>query len=323
MNAMSKEARRMIQDAAPRSKAFRHIVEPLRALRGIISVAQISITQRRNPGLAQICEVILAMLEKIAARPKIGTWICILALSTLGLAISTARASAQADAGPQAGATPSDSPSSSSNSQAAPQIGGHPSLAGNWTLNKDQSDDPREKMREAMGGGSGGGRGGNGGGNGGGGGFGNGGGGRRGGGGGGRGQGDMLADFSQLTIVQTATSAKVTGSSGRLLAIYDSSNTSAPANSAGAANSSNDSSDSGDSGRGGRQMEPAPATWQGAQLVAVTEGRRGGSTSRTYELSPDGKQLYVTTKMDNPRFQQPVTFRFVYDAASATGGGNQ
>ena len=256
------------------------------------------------------------MHEKSAVFLKSRIWICILVFSTLGLTFSAGRAAAQADAGPQAGATLSDSPASSSTSQAPPQIGDHPSLAGNWTLNKDQSDDPREKMREAMGGGGGGGRGGYGGA--GGGGMGSG--GRRG--GGGQGQGDMLADFSQLTIVETPTSAKVTGSSGRMLAIYDSSNPSASVNSSRAGNS-NDSGDSGDSGRGGRQMEPASASWQGTQLVAATRGRRGGSTTRTYELSADGKQLYVTTKMDNPRLQQPVTFRFVYDAASANGGGSQ
>jgi len=262
------------------------------------------------------------MLEKIAVRPKIRTWICIFALSTLGFALSAGRAAAQADAGPQAGATPSDSPASPSNSQAGPQIGGHPSLAGNWTLNKDQSDDAREKMREAMGAstnGAGGGRGGYGGG--GGEGMGGGGGSRRG--GGGQGQGNMLADFSQLTIVQTPTSAKITGYSGHLLAIYDSSNASASANSSNAGNSNGDSSGSEGSERGGRQIEPASASWQGNQLVAVTQGRRGGSTTRTYELSPDGKQLYVTTKMENPRLQQPVTYRFVYDAATASGGGSQ
>ena len=249
------------------------------------------------------------MSEKIAAPMKIRTCICILAISALGLTLSAGRAAAQADAGPQAGAAPSDSPASSSNSQAAPQIGGHPNLAGNWTLNKDQSDDAREKMREAMGG-SGGGRGG-------GGGFGGGGGGGRRG-GGGRGQGGMLADYSQLTIAQTPTSAKVTGSSGALLAVYDSSKSGDSTGSS----SSPDSDDSGGNERG-REMAPAAASWQGNQLVAVTQGRRGGSTTRTYELSPDGKQLYVTTKVDNPRLQQPVTFRFVYDAASASGGGSQ
>jgi len=110
-----------------------------------------------------------------------------------------------------------------------------------------------------------------------------------------------MNEFSQLTIEQTATSAKVTGSSARVLAVYSSSDASK-------SNSSNSESSE-------EENAPAAAQWKGDQLVAVTQGRRGGSTTRTYELSPDGKQLYVTTKMDNPRFQQPVTFRFVYDPA--------
>ena len=42
----------MIQEDAPRAKAFPHIVEPSRALKGIISVVEIGITWRRNPSLA-------------------------------------------------------------------------------------------------------------------------------------------------------------------------------------------------------------------------------------------------------------------------------
>jgi hypothetical protein len=246
------------------------------------------------------------MPENRAVRAKIRTWICILAVSLLGFTLAGGRASAQASPGPQPGATPSDQPSSSPPPHAVAQIGGHPSLAGNWTLNKDQSDDPREKMREAMGSGNGGGMGG-------GGGRGMGG-GRHGGGGA---QGEMN-EFSKLTIEQTATSTKVTGSSGRALALYSSDNSSQSANS----NNPSDANNSGGYGPGGNQG-PAPAQWQGNQLVATTQGRRGGSTTRTYERSPDGTQLYVTTKMDNPRLQQPVTFRFVYDAANANGGGSQ
>jgi len=253
----------------------------------------------------------------------VRAWIAIAALLLFGIVFAPSRASAQAADGPQSGATPSDQPASTPQ-HSVPQIGGHPSLAGTWTLNKDQSDDPRQKMREAMGGG-----GGNGNGNGGGGGFGGGGGrgmggggGRRGGGGG---QGGMNAEFSQLTIVQTATSAKVTGSSGRVLAQYSSDSSSPSANSAAANNSnSSDADNSADSGPGANANQgPAPAQWQGSQLVATLQGRRGGSTSRTYELSPDGSQLYVITKIDNSRLQQPITFRFVYDAANSNGGANQ
>jgi len=241
-------------------------------------------------------------------------WIGIAVMLLAGIAFSASRACAQAADGPQSGAAPSDSPSSSPAAHPVPQIGGHPSLAGSWTLNKDQSDDPREKMRDAMGGGGGGTNAGGGMGGGGGRGMG---GGRRGGGQG----GGMFADFSQLTIEQTPSSAKVTGSSGRVLAILasgDSSQSGGANNSGGSSNS-----DNADSQRGRFEVSPAPAQWQGNQLVATTEGRRGGSTTRTYELSPDGTQLYVTTKMDNPRFQQPLTFRFVYDAANSKSGASQ
>lgn len=205
------------------------------------------------------------------------------------------RAGAQgAPAGPLPAATPSDQPSPPSRA-ATTQAGTQPKIAGTWKLNKDQSDDPRQKMRQAMGD-SGGGRGT----------WGGMGGGQRGGGMGrgrdeGREGGGMMNDFSELTIEQTASSTKVTGSSGSVLALYSSANS-----------TGGNASDSGDAGA------PPAAQWQDNRLVVVTQGRRGGSTTRTYELSPDSKQLYVTTKMQNPRFQQPVTIRFVYDAVPSS-----
>jgi hypothetical protein len=314
--AWCKEACRMIQEDAARTNAFRQILEPLRALKGIISVVKL----RRNRQVRALCEVALVMNGMSAVFAKSRMWTCLLAMLTFGIAFAPQPSAAQAAPGPQSGATPSDEPSSSAKGRATAPIGGHPNLSGNWTLNKDQSDDPREKMRDAMGG-AGGGRGG---------GFGGGmGGGRRGGGGQGQGggegrQGNMLADFSQLWIEQTPTSAKVTGSSGRVLAIYSSADSS-KSGGAGDSNSAGNSADSNnsDSSEGaGNQNAPAVANWQGSQLVAVNQARRGSMT-RTYELSPEGNQLYVTTKVDNPRLQQPVTFRFVYDAATANGGGSQ
>lgn len=172
----------------------------------------------------------------------------------------------------------------------ASQAASKPNLAGQWKLNKDQSDDPRAKMQEA-----GGGEGGSGGG----------GGGHRGGGMRGGGGAGMMNELSQLTIEQTDTSVKITGASGRVLAAYPAEQTSkAPANGEGER----------------RQFTPAVAKWQGAQLVTTNEGRGGGSTTRTYELSSDGKQLIVTSKMQNPRLNQPVTMRFVYDQVKGNSG---
>jgi hypothetical protein len=179
------------------------------------------------------------------------------------------------------------------------QSAAKPNLAGQWKLNKDQSDDPRQKMQEAMAAnGQGGGRGAGGGG------------GRRGGGQGG--PGAMMNDLAQLTVVQTDKSVKVSSASGRVLAAY-------PEDQQAAKPSSNGGNPDDDT----HAYTPPVAKWQGSQLVASMQGRRGGSTTRTYELSPDGKQLIVTTKMQNPRFTQPVTFRLVYDPAKASSGSSE
>jgi hypothetical protein len=299
----------------------------------------------------------------------IAWWLMLLAIAAAALLIHATPAGAQ-QTGPLPAATPSDEPPPPPPSAAPKLIGGKPSIAGIWALNKDDSDDPRQAMRDAMGN-SGGGSGGNGGGNGGasprvgmgggGGGMGGGGGwgGRGGGGNGGNGNGggrrggqgveNPADDLSQLTIYQTATSATVTNDAGRVIAQYTagsappsgptmknstpgaSSNsspaasTSAPPSSSsptaagGAPASSNSGSDPSRSDNTDNSDSTAPnAQWRGSQFVTFTPGRRQGSTTRTYELSPDGKQLYVSTKIDNPRFQNPVTFRLVYDPVPST-----
>jgi hypothetical protein len=194
-----------------------------------------------------------------------------------------------APAGPIAAGTPSD-PAPSTHAQAPVDSPlAHPHLAGTWQLNKKQSDDPREKMREArgeQGDGGGGGWGG------------------RGTGGAGQRRGeenDMTNEFAQLTVTQTDSAAKVTGKSGRVLAFYSS------------ADQSQNQSEDGDSKQADNAEERSPvARWQQGQLVVTTQTRRG-STTRSYELSPDGKQLYVTTRVENQRLSQPVVIRFVYD----------
>lgn len=254
-------------------------------------------------------------------------WFILAAFAAAALLLPATRAGAQtAGAGPLPAATPSDQPPASPRSAAGALIGGKPNLSGTWTLNKDESDDPRAAMQQAgnSNANSNGGRGGTGGGVGGGGGWG----GQRGGmggtGGGGRrgqnGSGNQANNHSQLTIEQTATSAKVTGESGEVLAMYTSEDSSKP-NSPGPSAGSQTSPASSDSNGSSADSSSTPpvAQWQGTQLVAVTPGRRQGSTTRTYELSPDSKQLYVTTKIDNPRFKNPVTFRLVYDPAPSGG----
>lgn len=217
-------------------------------------------------------------------------------LLSCALVLTPAAISAQnAPAGPIAGGTPSDQAPAAQTQTPAASSDAHPNLAGTWQLNKKQSDDPREKMQEARSEQ----------GNGGGGGFGGGGGGR----GMGRGRqgqgqgGDMMKDFSQLTITQTNSTAKVTGESGRVLALYSSADQSANQSASTDSNKSDNSTPNEDS---------AAAQWQQDQLVVASQTRRG-STTRSYGLSPDGKQLYVTTRVENQRLSQPVVIRFVYD----------
>lgn len=236
----------------------------------------------------------------------------ILALSAFGLA---ARAQTVGPITPNPSQAPQQAPPK--NASRAPSENAKGSLAGTWKLNRDESDDPRQKLEQASSGGGGGwgqgpaGGGGGWGGWGGGGGWGGAGSGRGGGGWnrpGGRpvpedGAVDM-SDFSQLTIEQSDSAAKVTGATGRILAQYNSDNGSDK----GTAKKSKD----------GRYAPPV-AERQGARLVTTVNGPRGTKTTRVYELSPDGKQLYVSTRLENPRFNQPVNIRFVYDQARATG----
>lgn len=267
-------------------------------------------------------------------------WLLLAVLATAALLLPARPTNAQETAGPLPAAAPSDQPPPSPRASAPAMIGGKPNLSGTWALNKDESDDPRDSMQDAgnSGGHHGGGHVGVGGGMGGGGGMSGGGvwggGGQRGGGGAGGGGGrrggqggssNAMNNLSQLTIEQTASSAKVTGDSGEVLALYSAADSSKPNSSSASSSSpssgsSGASSGSGSSASGGSSGDTASASpvaqWQGTQLVAVTPGRREGSeTTRTYELSPDGKQLYVTTKMESPRFKKPVTFRLVYDPA--------
>jgi hypothetical protein len=197
----------------------------------------------------------------------------------------------------------------------APRENAKGSLAGMWKLNRGESDDPDQKLEQA----SSGGRGGWGQGPTGGGGWGGwGGGGGWCGAGSGRGGGwnrpggrsspeegavDM-SDFSQLTIEQSDSSAKVTGATGRILAVYSSDN----GNDKDAAKKSKDG-----------PYVPPVAKRQGDGLVTTVNGPRGTKTTRVYELSSDGRQLYVTTRLENPRWNQPVNIRFVYDQSRSSG----
>jgi hypothetical protein len=277
---------------------------------------------------------------------------------------------AQSTAGPLPPAHSSDEPVASApvaKPRSAALLGDKPNLSGTWNLNKDQSDDPQQLIDQAsktaannpgtrshvsLGGGGWGGMGGTGGA------------GPRIGNGGGQGRSqdregqDMTDELSQITIEQTASTAKIVSSFGDVLGVYpsggpresngatktsgntssDTSNTTtggstlAPSNTSSSNSSSNpsgnstagaaNSSSSGGSNRssGGEGANATPiAKWKDTQLIVVTSGQRGGTITRTYELSSDSQQLNVTTVMDNPRFKHPVTIIFVYDPAPSGG----
>jgi hypothetical protein len=227
-------------------------------------------------------------------------------------------ANAQAPAGPMTpppGPTQEPAPPSAQGNAAPPRIGGKPNLAGLWKLNRSDSDDPRKKLQQAnsnsrsQGGGRGG-WGGPGGPGGQGGPGGPGSGGQR----GGRGQDSsgqsdaagMLTDLSYLTINQTNTTVKILTDSGHSLAQY-------PMSGQGNSSSSDNSQNS----------KTETSQWQADQLVVVTPGANGGKTTRTFEMSSDGSQLYLTTRIEGGRSSQPVTFRLVYDPANPSGDQSQ
>jgi hypothetical protein len=59
------------------------------------------------------------------------------------------------------------------------------------------------------------------------------------------------------------------------------------------------------------------AHWNGSRLVTDEKSPLGGKMSRTFELSADGRQLYVSLRIDNGRSKTPLTIRYVYDAANS------
>jgi hypothetical protein len=60
------------------------------------------------------------------------------------------------------------------------------------------------------------------------------------------------------------------------------------------------------------------AKWDGAKLVSGEVSLpKGGTAKRTYEVSPDGMQLWEEVEMVVGKDKNPSKFRFVYDAVAA------
>ncbi len=64
--------------------------------------------------------------------------------------------------------------------------------------------------------------------------------------------------------------------------------------------------------------EVVEAKWDGAKLVSEATLPKGGSVRRTYEVSPDGMQLWEEVEMVFGKDKNPSKFRFVYDAVGAS-----
>ncbi|HUN61470.1 MAG TPA: hypothetical protein VMU53_05760 [Candidatus Sulfotelmatobacter sp.] len=56
------------------------------------------------------------------------------------------------------------------------------------------------------------------------------------------------------------------------------------------------------------------ARWDDKKLVTDEKGAHGGKVSRTFELSPDGKQLIETVHVTDSKGNHPVNVQYVYDA---------
>jgi len=64
-------------------------------------------------------------------------------------------------------------------------------------------------------------------------------------------------------------------------------------------------------GRGGEHQ--VTATWEGEVLVVEHSGPRGGTMTRSFQLSADGQQLIVTNKISGGPSGETVEFRTVFD----------
>jgi hypothetical protein len=60
------------------------------------------------------------------------------------------------------------------------------------------------------------------------------------------------------------------------------------------------------------------AKWEGSRLISDEKNPRGGKMSRTFELSPDGRQLYETLNLKLGRNNYETSIRFVYDLPAPT-----
>jgi hypothetical protein len=205
---------------------------------------------------------------------------------------------AQSTPGPMAPATPKEPPPSAQPKD-QPSLPPNTTLSGNWKLNTDDSDDGRKKMQQSQGGHGG---------HSGGGGYpggGGGGGGMHGGGyGGGRPSDEdrekmqeLLEPSDSLNVVKKDNELDVTDAQDHKLIFFTDGRKTEK--------SKDDST------------QQIPAEWKSGDLVSKEKGLRGGKLSRTFELGPEGHQLYETIRMDSMRSNSTIVIRYVYDLVPA------
>jgi hypothetical protein len=64
----------------------------------------------------------------------------------------------------------------------------------------------------------------------------------------------------------------------------------------------------------GPDYEEIAAKWDGTKLVTDEKGAHNGKISRSFELSPDGKQLIEIVRVSDSKGNHPATVQYVYDA---------
>jgi hypothetical protein len=222
-------------------------------------------------------------------------------VSLLGLAFCGV-ASAQAPAGPVAAPPQPTGAPAVKPRELPPPPSPRQNILGAWVLNRDESDDPRKRTRVSQdsGGGYGGRRGGVGWPGSGGGGYG----GHRGGMGGGESDEErakmheLLSPPTNITFSMTGAEVDLKDDRERKRAFMTD----------------------------GRKLQKSKddnyqeiaAKWDGNHLVTDEKNPRGGKMSRTFELSPDGRQLYETLSLKMGRSNTETSFRFVYDMPTQT-----
>jgi len=198
---------------------------------------------------------------------------------------------AQAPPGPQPGRLPADGPVGPP-PKAKPSVRPRQAILGGWLLNKEDSDQPRDREQESRGNRGGyGGRGG----------------GAGRGGYGGRGESEedrermreMMTPAREIQFSATGAEVDLTDNLDRKRAFMtDGRKLQKPKNSS---------------------YAEIAAHWDGLRLVTDEKDPRGNKMSRTFELSADGMQLYETLHMVRGRSNTPVVVRFVYDATDNAG----